>query len=229
MDLGNMNDFDPDKAWAAGVRVVIAKAGQWTPGHFPANRQQYLMRRSAWERLGGIWMSYFLPFANSTPQEMFDAWMACESDPMHGFAIDWESDRGDIDETATQDQIKELARLFEDRFKCLPILYGSNTLREMTPDNVLLACPMWLAAPTGKTQPTVFAPKNPVEGARTIFWQWTQDSTAISKQFDGADFNVFDGSYNDLLMSYPKFQQTTSATTILADQRRTGSEEKTRV
>jgi GH25 family lysozyme M1 (1,4-beta-N-acetylmuramidase) len=208
IDLYGGNDFRALPLFASGVRLAIHKAGEW---EMETPKRTYRERKAQWQKVGGLWGNYFLPFASSTPEEMFSAWMDCDPDPAILRAIDWESDGSG---TATQAQIRDLARLHEDRFGYLPVLYGSNTLTEMKADAVLSACPFWYANPSthGKA-PTTFAPQHPPQG-NIALWQWSQDSDDVSVQHDGIDFNAFDGTAEELAAAFPSMLAKPKAATL---------------
>lgn len=204
LDIYSGNDFNPQQCWDAGIRLVIHKAGQWEDPNLPHQRDIYMSRKAQWESLGGMWGNYFLSFAASSAKEMFDAWLECDDTTTTLFrAIDWEDDGSG--ETVSQEDVRDLARLFEDHFGYLPVLYGSNTLTEMEADAVLSVCPGWYAQVGYQHQPTTFAPKHPPDNMKLVLHQWTQDGDAATKPYDGGDLNIYNGTLDQLVAALPSF------------------------
>lgn len=199
LDLYQGNDFNPQKCWDEGIRLVIHKAGRWNAAVFHQNQLTYASRKAAWLALGGEWGSYFLPFANEAAPYAIGKWLSCEHDSDILRAIDWEDDGSG--ETASQDTVALMAKDIARLFGRLPLIYGSSTLTERGPDSTIDACPLWYANPTGEsTPPQTFSPSHPPRGDLR-FWQWTGDDGA--PQFDGADLNVYNGTEEELMAWLP--------------------------
>ncbi len=190
------NDWNPDKLWNMGVRIVFHKMGQWSSEEW--SKIIYLMRKADWIKRGGIWGAYYLPFASDTADIHFANMEAVDQDATILRAIDWEPDgSGDGAKAAPVTVLEALVKSILVKYKRLPLCYSYRSLFEQlaqTPTDtapLLKACDAWFANPNGGDIPKTFDPVNPP--ANTILWQWSSDDTEINQETDGWDFSAFNG------------------------------------
>jgi hypothetical protein len=200
IDIYDLNDFDPQKAWDAGIRWVIHKMGQWSNSDFQRKKGIYDQRKAAWLALGGVWSGYFLPYGTTTAYDAFRLMLAVDDDLRH-VAIDWEQDgSSSSNNLVPQSMVSHLAGMVHAQFGQFPLLYSYRSMFEnMKPDPILDKCPIWLAAPlpVDSPPPTTYAPPK-WTGRPTLVWQWASDEFQVVKNSDGTDYNAFSGSFEDL-------------------------------
>lgn len=202
IDIYYDNAVEPAAAQAEGVVAIIHKASEAL--HFRDPR--YQDRKQAARDLGLLWGAYHLSSAQE-PEAQVDFFLetigAIEDDVL--LALDWEKSRDHGQ--ASVDQTHAFIRAFRERTGRYPVLYGGHTVREACEngrDPLLARCPLWYvryrATPVG-------LPTN-TWNSYTL-WQYSNGDPNVDElpaptyELDGADWNRFSGSIEELRSSWP--------------------------
>lgn len=198
VDFGYQSDPNLNKLWDMGVRALIFKAGANTSVNGQSRYRTYHKLRATWLAKGGLWGNFFLPFLNTTAKSCYFQWLNVDEEPDTFRAIDWEPPTSG-DAMARESVINGLSSKIEDKFGRTPLLYASPSTFENIISNQLLHSPKWHVRYTSGVCPTTFTPDRLPPGPGPVdFWQWSQDGDAIVKANDGIDFDVFNGTFEEL-------------------------------
>jgi lysozyme len=125
------------------------------------------------------------------------------SDPSIGLAIDWE--QPDQHGTMPYAHLREFVTVFAGKMKRYPILYGGHLLREeaaiLNGDALLGKCPLWYQ----RYRETPLGLPDKTWSGYTL-WQFDDEHRQNGAPKDilpGADWNRFNGSFDDLKQAWP--------------------------
>lgn len=200
VDIYEKNTFDFDIAWTEGIRAVLHETGR---GTYHLDSKYTDRKRIALEK-GFLWAGFHL-LSDESIDLQIATFLSAEpgTDPSVGLAIDWE--QPDQHETMPYTQLRDFVSVFAERVGRYPILYGGHLLREteeiLKGDPLLAKCPLWyqryrdtpLGLPT-KTWKTY------------TLWQFDDEhrqNGAPKNILGGADWNRFQGSFEDLKRAWP--------------------------
>jgi lysozyme len=205
IDLYEGNRIDLHKAWDAGVRCILHRASIGLRAD-----TAYVERKKTALARGFLWGGYHLPDGSDVDAQL-NLFLRQEpgTDSQTVMALDWEETKTG---SLTYDQIRSLIKKFhhtlsseaEERY---PMLYGGRLLRNTTEiakgDTFLALCPLWYvryrSTPVGL--PVRTWPKY-------TLWQFDNEKRingAPDKDIvPGADWNRFDGTYEDLVAAWPR-------------------------
>jgi len=207
VDIYEENSFDFDDAWDHGVRAIFHQTGRGTyhtDGLYAARKKTALKK-------GFLWGAYHLLSAEDNDLQL-DAFFALQdpAEPGIALALDWEKPDADHN-TMSYRKLRMMAARFNARLKPhdvdrYPILYSGNLFREedgiVAGDALLAKCPVWYNrmrdTPLGLPKRT---------WPRYTLWQFDNEDRENGgppkNVLPGADWNRFDGSFDDLKRAWP--------------------------